>query len=173
MRIAYTKHHNEGQISPERDTAIAVSGSSTHQYAEDITIEGNYIEGFSYKGIIIGGYVRDVWVVNNVIKNMKLLDLSWTPDAIAVGGVNVERVHIIGNKIINSEYRGLFISNKEICVEGNQIYYSGDYPIWIDNGDFITVRDNYIYGAALIGPQSGSGINVKEGKHIIIFKGRT
>jgi len=168
LKITGCKLVNANQSSAVDDIAISVCGIPTGPvYAEDIWIENNYIEGFAYKGIAVGNYVKNAWVENNTVKNTRYLDTEYPSDGIYVWNPNGERIHVVDNKVVHSEFRALFIYGKAIDVRGNHLIESGDYLIWVEGGEHITIRDNYLYGGGILAGY-GFSLDVKQGKHIVI-----
>lgn len=167
VKITSCKIYNSNQQSPENDIAISVAGISSSIYSNYILIANNYISGFSYKGISLGNYVNDAWIINNTVTNTEYINTSYPSDSIYIYNNYGNRVYIAGNKCISNKFRALFIYGNNIKIMFNDLVESGDYLLWVEYGEFITIFGNYLYGGGILAG-TGQSLNVKQGRHIVI-----
>ncbi|WP_406657747.1 right-handed parallel beta-helix repeat-containing protein [Methanolobus sp. ZRKC2] len=163
-----------------RDYGIDLETPTTSSYNKQITIKDNEFLDYGYAGVMIGKQASNVYVENNLFKDIntrKLNGISYGV-AIAAGSSTYqysENIYIRNNTIENNPVwegidslgaNNLFIEDNEIIdcripISVAQINTDGKYPVPVHD---VTIKGNYLEGNFSAEKQD-SGIYVLGGRN--------
>jgi len=152
-------------------------GEMNNSLIRDFILANNRFIGAYGSSCVIGGFqrVEDVYIVDNVFRDCPKIANAVSPSVAAGVSLLQHRLHIVGNKVINSNqllavYRGASISDSIIAdniadtLSGTFMSFRGDRGIiarnWARNvryigivvyGSYNKILDNYLEDCALAG----------------------
>ncbi|MBA7544502.1 hypothetical protein ES705_36858 [subsurface metagenome] len=165
------------KTNPKRSITSAIERAAELGFPYIMIANGDYEEDINMINDILlrGGYQTD-WFARDFNTNIYPVSSNYTLQFLNVSGPAIDGLNIYGNNNSTNETSAVLINNSNnIVIENCNIYGSTDgvlgdvYGIYIENANYITVKDNIINGGITSGG-STHGIKITDSAKVDIYR---